>query len=95
MQKVKVHRYVSGKRPEYAPVSSSEEESEEEDFVEKRVIASSSVVPEKPPSDEEENEEEQVEDRRLRRLKGRRVEDSRADSDEETKIERHRLVQYC
>jgi len=30
MQKVKVHRYVSGKRPEYAPVSSSEEESEDE-----------------------------------------------------------------
>ena len=37
MQKVKVHRYVSGKRPEYAPESSTEEESEEEDFVEKRV----------------------------------------------------------
>ena len=37
MKKVKVHRYVSGKRPDYAPTASSEEESEEEDFLEKRV----------------------------------------------------------
>ncbi|KOX70786.1 Microfibrillar-associated protein 1 [Melipona quadrifasciata] len=37
MKKVKVHRYVSGKRPDYAPAASSEEESEEEDFLEKRV----------------------------------------------------------
>ena len=33
MQKVKVHRYVSGKRPDYAPHSSSEDESEDEEFV--------------------------------------------------------------
>lgn len=33
MQKVKVHRYVSGKRPDYAPRSSSEEESEDEEFI--------------------------------------------------------------
>jgi len=33
MQKVKVHRYISGKRPEYAPDSSSEEESDHEDFI--------------------------------------------------------------
>lgn len=32
MQKVKVHRYVTGKRPDYAPDSSGEEESEEELF---------------------------------------------------------------
>lgn len=37
MKKVKVHRYVSGKRPDYAPAASSEEESEEEDFLERRV----------------------------------------------------------
>ncbi|EGI69619.1 PREDICTED: microfibrillar-associated protein 1 [Acromyrmex echinatior] len=36
MKKVKVHRYVSGKRPDYAAVS-SDEESEDEDFLEKRV----------------------------------------------------------
>lgn len=94
MQKVKVHRYVSGKRPEYAPVSSSEEESEEEDFIEKKVTAASSAVPisresrGRPQSDDE----DQIDDPRLRRLKGRRAEDSRADSDEEAKIERHRFV---
>lgn len=33
MQKVKVSRYVSGKRPEYAPRSSSEDESEDEEFI--------------------------------------------------------------
>ncbi|XP_031839432.1 microfibril-associated protein 1 [Nomia melanderi] len=36
MKKVKVHRYVSGKRPDYAPAASSEEESEDEDFLERR-----------------------------------------------------------
>lgn len=34
MQKVKVHRYVQGKRPEYAPESTSEEESSDDDFME-------------------------------------------------------------
>lgn len=34
MQKVKVHRYVQGKRPEYAPESTSEEESDDDDFLE-------------------------------------------------------------
>ncbi|XP_063981199.1 microfibrillar-associated protein 1 [Diachasmimorpha longicaudata] len=37
MKKVKVHRYVSGKRPDYAPVASSDEESEEDDFMDRRV----------------------------------------------------------
>lgn len=35
MQKVKVHRYVSGKIPEYARNISSEESSDDEDFIEK------------------------------------------------------------
>ncbi|XP_014473489.1 PREDICTED: microfibrillar-associated protein 1 [Dinoponera quadriceps] len=39
MKKVKVHRYVSGKRPDYA-AASSDEESEEEDFLEKRALKS-------------------------------------------------------
>lgn len=97
MQKVKVHRYVSGKRPEYAPVSSSEEESEEEDFVGKRVVAASqsltTVVPGKSGRAASDEDEAQIDDPRLRRLKGRKVEDSRADSDEEAKIERHRFVE--
>lgn len=33
MQKVKVNRYVSGKRPDYAVDQSSSEESEEEEFI--------------------------------------------------------------
>lgn len=33
MQKVKVNRYVSGKRPDYATRSSSEDESEDEEFI--------------------------------------------------------------
>ncbi|XP_049771129.1 microfibrillar-associated protein 1-like [Schistocerca cancellata] len=41
MQKVKVHRYVSGKRPDYAPVSSSEEDSEAEDFTELKLLLTS------------------------------------------------------
>ena len=32
MKKVKVQRYVSGKRPEYAPASSDEDESDADDF---------------------------------------------------------------
>lgn len=36
MQKVKVQRYISGKRPEYAQYKSSDEESESEDFIDRR-----------------------------------------------------------
>lgn len=36
MQKVKVHRYISGKRPEYAQYRSSDEESEDDDFMDRR-----------------------------------------------------------
>lgn len=36
MQKVKVQRYISGKRPEYAPKDVSDESSNEEDFFENR-----------------------------------------------------------
>lgn len=36
MQKVKVQRYISGKRPEYAQYKSTDEESESEDFIDRR-----------------------------------------------------------
>lgn len=36
MQKVKVQRYISGKRPEYAQYESTDEESGEDDFVDRR-----------------------------------------------------------
>lgn len=39
MKKVKVHRYVSGKRPEYAPASSDDEVTDEEDFTAPRTAA--------------------------------------------------------
>ena len=35
MEKVKVKRYVSGKRPDYAPMESSDEEDEEFQFIKK------------------------------------------------------------
>ena len=44
MKKVKVHRYVSGKRPEYAPASSDEEVTDEEDFTAPR----SGILPPSP-----------------------------------------------
>lgn len=36
MKKVKVQRYISGKKPEYAQGVSSSEESDIEDFIEQR-----------------------------------------------------------
>lgn len=36
MQKVKVQRYVSGKKPEYAKHLRSDESSEEDDFIDNR-----------------------------------------------------------
>jgi len=42
MQKVKVHRYVQGKRPEYAPESTSEEESDDDDFLDSRKVRGAS-----------------------------------------------------
>lgn len=36
MQKVKVHRYISGKKPQYAKKRSSDESSEEEDFIDNK-----------------------------------------------------------
>ncbi|XP_050425898.1 microfibrillar-associated protein 1 [Adelges cooleyi] len=44
MQKVKVHRYVQGKRPEYAPESTSEEESDDEDFIESHKVRGGSPL---------------------------------------------------
>lgn len=81
MQKVKVHRYVSGKRPEYAPASSSDEESEEEDFLEVQKPKESSPGPEVielPP--------EKIlasEDRRLKRLIQRKLQEEHEAEEEQ------------
>ncbi|KAF6211814.1 hypothetical protein GE061_012329 [Apolygus lucorum] len=68
MQRVKVHRYVSGKRPEYAPQSSSEEESDDGDFIEARRQQLRAPSPQEVRADESDNE---VDDPRLRRLRSR------------------------
>lgn len=95
MQKVKVHRYVSGKRPDYAPMSSSEEESEEDDFIEqkRRHLAGRPVSPgEAVEQDLEATGEVDLNDPRLRRLKTRKKDDHGEESEDENRMERHRLV---
>ncbi|KFM73159.1 Microfibrillar-associated protein 1, partial [Stegodyphus mimosarum] len=82
MQKVKVFRYVSGRRPKYAPEESSEEESDDEFPFEKKQPA---AVPELPIIDDEEALKQ---DPRLRRLLKRDQEED----DDEDRIERHRHI---
>lgn len=96
MQKVKVHRYVSGKRPDYAPMSSSEEESEEEDFIDQQgVPVSRPSRPTRPPPRHTESptelydESEVADDPRLRRLMTRHAPESGQDDD---RAERHRHI---
>lgn len=80
MQKVKVHRYVSGKRPDYAQDHRSESESEDEDFLEKRNLPLQQL-----PSPEHEASDDDLNDPRLRRLKIR-------ETDTEVRPERRRHI---
>lgn len=81
MQKVKVHRYVSGKRPDYAPnYAKSDSESEEDDFLEKRNHGIEQGSPEQAQTLDDLN------DPRLRRLKIR-------EEDTEVRPERRRHVE--
>ncbi|KAK3926119.1 Microfibrillar-associated protein 1 [Frankliniella fusca] len=95
MQKVKVHRYVSGKRPDYAPMSSSEEESEEEDFIDQQgAPVSRPSRPSRPPPRHTESptelyDENLADDPRLRRLMTRHAPHS---DEEEDRRERHRHI---
>lgn len=68
MQKVKVNRYVPGKRPEYAPESSESESSEDEEG-----FVSIPGVGSRDQDVDEEQTETQVDDPRLRRLRERQV----------------------
>lgn len=61
---MKVSRYVSGKRPEYAGESSSDEE-DEEDFVTQK--ARDKYIPSG--NEDEDEDEKEKDDPRLRRLK--------------------------
>lgn len=85
MKKVKVHRYVCGKRPDYAPALSSDEESENEDFLEKR--PSHAFEDTEDPTLHSRIREE--DDPRLRRLK--QLDQQEADT--ELRGERRRRVQ--
>ncbi|XP_067293537.1 microfibrillar-associated protein 1 [Pseudorasbora parva] len=76
MEKVKVKRYVSGKRPDYAPMESSDEEEEDFQFVKKGKEA----------EPEMEVEEEEKSDPRLRRLL------NRVSEDVEERLARHRQI---
>ncbi|XP_048828775.1 microfibrillar-associated protein 1 [Brienomyrus brachyistius] len=76
MEKVKVKRYVSGKRPDYAPMESSDEEEEDFQFVKKGKEAEPEV----------ELEEEEVSDPRLKRLM------NRVSEDVEERLARHRQI---
>lgn len=87
MQKVKVHRYVSGKRPEYAQDTSSDEDSEDEDFIGKRQQALQNELNEKSVP------ELLADDPRLRRLQTRRnVEPETPSRHDEDRFERHRHI---
>lgn len=89
MQKVKVHRYVSGKRPEYAPASSSEEESEDEDFLELHKQKEPS------PSPEDSNIQEKVlvtDDPRLKRLISRKIREEQEEIEDIEERRRRRRI---
>lgn len=77
-QKVRVNRYVTGKRPEYAPQSSSDEE--DEDFIQKRLHKLEEPVEAPAPIIETAN------DRRLARLQQARAADT---DDQEDRYARH------
>lgn len=70
MEKVKVKRYVSGKRPDYAPMESSDEEEEEFKFAKKGMEMELPEV-----EQQEEEEEVDVSDPRLKRLLNRANDD--------------------
>lgn len=83
MQKVKVHRYISGRRPKYAPEESSEEESGDDFPFERK---QQSRIQENVPIDKE---AENL-DPRLRRLKRKLDED--VEDSVTNRIERHRHI---
>ncbi|CAG9765199.1 unnamed protein product [Ceutorhynchus assimilis] len=64
MQKVKVHRYVSGKRPDYAQDLPSESDSDEDDFLERKQHLFREPTPEPVL-----NSDDELNDPRLKRLR--------------------------
>lgn len=101
MQKVKVHRYISGKRPEYAQYDSSGDESAEEDFMDRKAqrnfanrgdeISMDLLKSRGEDSNDESNnhdDEDTLADPRLRRL----MEARKVDRDEDARYDRHRHI---
>lgn len=101
MQKVKVQRYISGKRPDYARrYSDSESEEEEEDFVSKKHDARQEDSRSPSPSGGlEAGDRGSVNDPRLRRLLAARIRERDEDAEEEdaedrvARLKRRRRVQ--
>ncbi|CRK96983.1 CLUMA_CG010341, isoform A [Clunio marinus] len=87
MQKVKVQRYISGKRPEYALKDTSDESSNDEDYFENRKSIVINKVREIGGEEDEkrsaEESEEELDDPRLRRLRATKQDDI------EDRLERH------
>ncbi|XP_028298075.1 microfibrillar-associated protein 1 [Gouania willdenowi] len=81
MEKVKVKRYVSGKRPDYAPMELSDEEEEDFQFLKKGKEAELKAEVKAEPE-----EEEDVSDPRLKRLL------NRVSEDVEERLARHRQI---
>lgn len=104
MKKVKVHRYISGKRPEYANYNTSDEESPDEDFIDRkaqRIFANRGdeiqmefgrdrYVDEynEQSQNEEQDDEEAMADPRLRRIMQAR----QIESEEGGRLQRHRHI---
>lgn len=87
MQKVKVNRYVSGKRPDYATIHTSSDDSDDEEFIRPRKNARGKQEEESPEHEWEDMPDIPLtdhSDRRLKRLLNREIDEHR--------IERHRHI---
>ena len=94
MQKVKVQRYVSGKRPEYARDDSTDEESDLDDFVGNRrnkTLTGAAQEIQIETTQHREYIDQNIDDPRLRRLKAIAIS---ADNDGggQDRVERHRHI---
>lgn len=89
MEKVKVSRYVTGKRPEYAPDTSDEEDDEQIEFSLTKQQQQNRLTSD---ADHDVKLEAENYDRRLRRLQGRQIEEVDSDDDREARVLRHRQL---
>uniref|UniRef100_A0A336KRX6 CSON013156 protein n=1 Tax=Culicoides sonorensis TaxID=179676 RepID=A0A336KRX6_CULSO len=88
MKKVKVSRYISGKRPEYAQYESSDEESEDEDFMQSNRNRADEAEAKLEIANREPEGEVDFDDPRMKRLMVR----DRDENYEEDVRQRHRAI---